>query len=402
MPRSRVARSSDSRTPCSKPFPVPSENQNSPNADLQRACDLLANVSEKLDRVVLSVDANALPSGQNVKVEGISHNLDGMGVSGQAFDGSTVSSGCPPYVQVDNSWFESHSSSGQVNTGAPNPWLQKLVPAANIEVFDGDPRSWPRFIAGFKSMVHDSLSSDVDRLAVLAQLLSPRLREGFAGLLSSPVMYQRVVLELQHLYGDPMATVQSHPIALTEVAPLRSESLEELERFYLQVNGPVSVLEMSRRHNELNSIVLVGQVSRKLTRNLREKWANQLRLHSPDTVNLRNFVNWIRELVIEKRLAAAFVNDERIAAPSNSPKGRGGSRAVTGAKGVRSTVVISSHHCIVCEADSHSIGSCPSFSKMDMADRLAVVREKRLCIRCLRLGHVKRNCISKRKCSVSG
>uniref|UniRef100_A0A5S6QFW3 Uncharacterized protein n=1 Tax=Trichuris muris TaxID=70415 RepID=A0A5S6QFW3_TRIMR len=333
MPRSRVARSSDTRTPCSKPFSVPSENQNSPNGDLQRVCDLLASVSEKLDRVVLSVDANALPSGQNLKVEGISHNLDGMGVSGQAFDGSTVSSGCPPYVQVDNSWFESHTSSGQVNTGAPNPWLQKLVPAANIEVFDADPRGWPRFIAGFKSMVHDSLSSDVDRLAVLAQLLSPRLREGFAGLLSPPMMYQRVLLELQHLYGDPMATVQSHAIALTEVAPLRSESLEELERFYLQVNGLVSVLEVSRRHNELNSIVLVGKVSRKLTRNLREKWANQLRLRSTDTVNLRNFVNWIRELVIEKRIAAAFVNDERIAAPSSSPKGRGGSQAVTGRKG---------------------------------------------------------------------
>ncbi|KFD46705.1 hypothetical protein M513_12415 [Trichuris suis] len=66
-------------------------------------------------------------------------------------------------------------SSPPTQLQVPKPWLQKLVPAANVEVFDGDRKCWPRFIASFKSVVHDSVSSDVDRLALLAQLHSPRI-----------------------------------------------------------------------------------------------------------------------------------------------------------------------------------------------------------------------------------
>uniref|UniRef100_A0A5S6QB33 Uncharacterized protein n=1 Tax=Trichuris muris TaxID=70415 RepID=A0A5S6QB33_TRIMR len=173
-----------------------------------------------------------------------------------------------------------------------------------MEIFDGDPRSWLRFIAGFKSMVHDSLSSDVDRLAILTQLLCPRLREGFAGLLSTPSMYSQVLQELQNLYGDPITAVQSHALALTSIEPLRSESLAEIERFYLQINGLVTVLERNQCQHELNSVVSVTHVSSKRTRNLREKWAHQVYMRSPETLNLRQFVEWLKELTIEKQLLA--------------------------------------------------------------------------------------------------
>ncbi|KFD58886.1 hypothetical protein M513_00049 [Trichuris suis] len=306
-------------------------------------------------------------------------------------------------VQVDQTWFCPTTFNPPSNTHGPNPWLQKLVPAASIEVFDGDPKSWPRFIAGFKSMVHDTLSSDVDRLAVLAQLLSPRLREGFAGMLSTPTMYRQVLQELQNLYGDPVAAVQSHALALTGIEPLRSESLTEMERFYLQVNGPVTVLETNQRHHELNSVVLVSQVSSKLTRNLREKWAHQVRLRSSETLNLRHFVDWLKELVIEKRLLSSFANHEQNAIATAPPgRRRGAPKMVTESKGVRATAVSPLRQCIACDADFHGITSCPTFLGMDMTERLAVIRDGRLCIRCLKPGHLKQNCRSTRKCSVNG
>ncbi|KFD58889.1 hypothetical protein M513_00052 [Trichuris suis] len=252
-------------------------------------------------------------------------------------------------------------------------------------------------------MVHDTLSSDVDRLAVLAQLLSPRLREGFAGMLSTPTMYRQVLQELQNLYGDPVAAVQSHALALTGIEPLRSESLTEMERFYLQVNGPVTVLETNQRHHELNSVVLVSQVSSKLTRNLREKWAHQVRLRSSETLNLRHFVDWLKELVIEKRLLSSFANHEQNAIATAPPgRRRGAPKMVTESKGVRATAVSPLRQCIACDADFHGITSCPTFLGMDMTERLAVIRDGRLCIRCLKPGHLKQNCRSTRKCSVNG
>uniref|UniRef100_A0A5S6R3W1 Retrotransposon gag domain-containing protein n=1 Tax=Trichuris muris TaxID=70415 RepID=A0A5S6R3W1_TRIMR len=278
MPHSRSVRAASSGVAHNSPSPVSPTTGNYPN-ELSRVCDLLAGLSEKLDRVALSLAAN--PANQ----ETIRGRPSEITVPVEATEEKSFKSRCAS-IQVDQSWFCYNASSSPVNVQAPNPWLQKFVPAANIETFDGDLRSWPRFIAGFKSMVHDALSSDVDRLAVLAQLLSPRLREGFAGLLSTPTMYRQVLEELQNLYGNPVSAIQCHADALVNVEPLRSESLPEMERFYLQVNGPVSVLEVNQCNHKLNSVILVSQISSKLTRNLRENWAHQVHVRSPETLNL--------------------------------------------------------------------------------------------------------------------
>uniref|UniRef100_A0A5S6QUD0 Retrotransposon gag domain-containing protein n=1 Tax=Trichuris muris TaxID=70415 RepID=A0A5S6QUD0_TRIMR len=290
MPRSCSVLSAGYHASPVTPVAVPSDNGNLPNAELARICDLLTNLTEKLDRVVLNVAPNHHRGEQSPSVDAGSCEANGISAKLEPPQERAVPSSSPS-IQVDQSWFEPKLPSPHVGTQVPNPWLQKLVPAANIEIFDGDPKCWPRFIAGFKSIVHDSLSSDVDRLAILAQLLSPRLREGFAVLSSTPTMYHQVLQELQRMYGDPVAAVQSHAAALTSVEPLRSESLAELERFYLQVNGPVSILEVNGLHNELNSVILVSQVSCKLTLNLREKWAHQVHSRSHETLNLRDFVD---------------------------------------------------------------------------------------------------------------
>ncbi|KFD60347.1 hypothetical protein M514_10986 [Trichuris suis] len=396
MPRSRSLRSTSSRTAPSSPPSVPSENGRMPHTELSRMCDLLNNLSEKLDRIALGLVPSSFQQGSSLR-----QTSENVNVVETTETKPLTEKG--DSAQVDQSWFCPSATRSSSNVHGPNPWLQKLVPAANIEIFDGDPRSWPRFIAGFKSMVHDSLSSDVDRLAVLAQLLSPRLREGFAGLLSTPSMYPQVLQELQNLYGDPVAAVQSHALALTSIEPLRSESLAEMERFYLQVNGPVTVLERNQRQHELNSVVLVTQVSSKLTRNLREKWAHQVYMRSPETLNLRHFVEWLKELMMEKRLLASLAtHGEAVVAVAPASSRRRAPKMEPGSKGVRVTTVTPSHHCVVCNADSHSISSCPKFSEMDMADRLVVIRKDRLCIRCLKRGHTKQNCMSRRKCSISG
>ncbi|KFD60589.1 hypothetical protein M514_27222 [Trichuris suis] len=165
-------------------------------------------------------------------------------------------------------------------------------------------------------------------------------------------MYRQVLQELQQLYGDPVATVQSHANALASVEPLRSESVAELERFYLQLNGPVSVLEMKGRTSELNSMILVTQVVSKLTRNLREKWAHQIHSRLLKEVSLRKFVDWLKDLVLERRFTATLDNSDNVVVP----------RASAGKRG-----------------DAHSVATCSVFSKMDVAERLAIIRRVRGC-----------------------
>ncbi|KFD52889.1 hypothetical protein M513_06199 [Trichuris suis] len=160
---------------------------------------------------------------------------------------------------------------------------------------------------------------------------------------------------------------------------------------------------MNNRHHELNSIVLVSQVASKLTRNLREKWAHHVHSRSLEALSLRHFVDWLRNLVIEKRFLAGFANREQIASsPSSWGKRQERPHLATNPKLVGATVMAPVRLCIVCDSDSHNITSCPTFSNMDITDRLKVVRQSRLCLRCLKPGHLKQECRSKGKCSVRG
>ncbi|KFD67042.1 hypothetical protein M514_07223 [Trichuris suis] len=302
----------------------------------------------------------------------------------------------------DKSWFPSETLSSQRATvQAPNPWLQKLVPAASIEIFDSDPKSWTRFIAGFKSMVHDALSSDVDRLAILTQLLSPRLRDGFAGLLTTPTVYRRVLQELLQLYGDPEATILQ-ATALMDIEPLQLGTLAELECFYLQVKGPVCIFEMNGKHNELDSIVLVGQISSKLTRRLQEKWANHVHSQSADARGPRHFAEWLKNQVVEKRLLATFVsNEQKVLSSTSVRKNTGRYMLVCDPKLIRTFAVAPVSQCIVCKVQGHNVALCPAFSKMNVTERLAVIREGQLCVSMPeRRSHKMRR--SKKKCSIHG
>uniref|UniRef100_A0A5S6QMC1 Uncharacterized protein n=1 Tax=Trichuris muris TaxID=70415 RepID=A0A5S6QMC1_TRIMR len=301
MPRrSRSVRSISSPTvPINQASPS-LNNGSLPNSEVSRICDLLTNLTEKLDRLSVGSSLNINHTAHQTTQSSLQQPIKEGSQTSMPEEKKDLSNHAS--IQVDKSWFPLETpSSRSINMQAPNPWLQKLIPAASIEIFDGDPRSWPRFIASFKSIVHEALQSDVDRLAVLSQLLSPRLREGFAVLLTTPTMYRQVLEELQQIYGDPVATVQSHANALITVEPLSSESLSELERFYLQVNGPVSVLEINGRSRELNSMILVSQLSSKLTKGLREKWAHQIHSWSPEAISLRRFVERLKDLVIERR-----------------------------------------------------------------------------------------------------
>ncbi|KFD57989.1 hypothetical protein M513_01222 [Trichuris suis] len=193
--------------------------------------------------------------------------------------------------------------------------------------------------------------------------------------------------------------VKSHADALGRVQPLRSEFPQELEQFYLQVNGPVSVLESSGWHSELNSVVMVSHISDKLTAGLKEQWSGIVQSNLPNRPNLRQFVDWLRDLVMKRRLMptkSGVVVEER----SVTTRGRGFEGPRRKAPSAFSTIVSNSQQCVVCGMTGHDTSSCPNFADQSMENRVAVVRRLHLCLVCLKRGHSKRDCESLSKCNV--
>jgi len=80
---------------------------------------------------------------------------------------------------------------------------------------------------------------------------------------------------------------------------------------------------------------------------------------------------------------------------------RGGARALpppSTSKDKRSSS--KSQDCLHCGSNQHAIFTCPVFEKLELKAKYKIVREKKLCIRCLKPGHIARDCVVRFVCDV--
>ena len=72
---------------------------------------------------------------------------------------------------------------------------------------------------------------------------------------------------------------------------------------------------------------------------------------------------------------------------------------------VRKTDLVKSSPCLFCQKSSHAITRCFSFSELTLDKKRSYVQDNKLCWRCMKDGHMCRDCPVKDKikqCSVSG
>ncbi|KFD56821.1 hypothetical protein M513_02498 [Trichuris suis] len=191
----------------------------------------------------------------------------------------TAKPGCDRTVQ-DTLWFEGVTNAPRsvgVTFVIPNPWMQQISTASHMDVLDGNSRKWSTFIANFRPLIHETVESDVQRLAILGQLLSPKLRSGFSGLIASQSMH-RELQRLHKLYGDPKTVTKTNLNDLMSLPSLRSEQCGDLETFFCKVSGPVGTTKLCGLVHDLKSSALLEHTASKLTPRLDERWLSYERV----------------------------------------------------------------------------------------------------------------------------
>ncbi len=92
---------------------------------------------------------------------------------------------------------------------AKSPASNQRPPRTEVQKFDGNPRSWPMFIASFKIMIHDTLDCDAARLTHLRSCLTPEIQRHLGEALINPGLYQFALTELQRKFGNPQIVAQA-------------------------------------------------------------------------------------------------------------------------------------------------------------------------------------------------
>uniref|UniRef100_A0A5S6Q7G7 CCR4-NOT transcription complex subunit 11 n=1 Tax=Trichuris muris TaxID=70415 RepID=A0A5S6Q7G7_TRIMR len=160
----------------------------------------------------------------------------------------------------------------------PYNTLQQIGPWLKIEPFDSDPRRWETFMGSFRALVHDVVQSDVQRIAILSQLLSPRSRAALGSCLYSPETYSAALANLRRLFVDPSRALNMHIHDLMNISPMKNNS--------------------EGRDNELRSKSILHFVLMMLSYRLKAACAKKVFQLLPREASLVDLNQWLEEMVI--------------------------------------------------------------------------------------------------------
>ena len=175
------------------------------------------------------------------------------------------------------------------------------LPKVKLEMFDGSPLKWPKWISLFRVLVHNNRSlTDTERMIHLQSSLTGNACEVVRGLLCDGSLYELALNELETQFGNPVAVVQStlssvlqHPAVKHDIAGLAS-----LSRV---LHTAVCVLMSMGYRADLAATSNMQQVMAKLPSALAWQWGQVEVEMMPRVPNLEDIDAWLRKIVLAGR-----------------------------------------------------------------------------------------------------
>lgn len=149
-----------------------------------------------------------------------------------------------------------------------------------------------------------------------------------------------------------------------------------------------------------NSIVL-DELVQKLTESYRRRWARHVANKDLDDLTIKDFATWIhQEAICIERICVPITSKKK--AVSNEKNSNGFVLATSEKKSDKAVPGQLPTTCILCDKAGHNINKCFAFRNLEPSQRWDAVKEKKLCFRCLKLGHIGKKCLSKAICEEEG
>ena len=119
--------------------------------------------------------------------------------------------------------------------------------------------------------------------------------------------------------------------------------------------------------------------------------------------DLGTFCDWLRRIQVSEKAAVGVTADSKEKRSSKEASTKFSTLHVITRDEATQMITTNGHFkkprsCWVCKDDQHWPSKCPVFCKMDVSRRKQLARQKGACFKCLRQGHLIRNCKTKLKC----
>ncbi|MCP3665660.1 MAG: DUF1759 domain-containing protein, partial [Gammaproteobacteria bacterium] len=289
---------------------------------------------------------------------------------------------------------------------------QVKLPNLELPKFNGNPQEWPMYEAGIKATVECQKVTDYQKYFLLKSSLveGSAAATAFKGWSYSPDRGDNFETAFRHLksrFGDPNVIIQSHLSELTKLT-VKSANVKELRNFldimdiHLQ-----SLRSLVPGFGEGGTeILLIYQLQTKLPHSVRTIMESHL-IQSGETAwtfdlfrtQLLNYIK-VKENVGEPERTGSDPLRGIGTVPSRYPEYPIPSAIpphvdTSGYPGTSKSPITPTNPCIFCN-DMHWSNGCGNYPTI--ASRRKKLYENNICVKCLKTGHMEKDCKSSTTC----
>lgn len=258
--------------------------------------------------------------------------------------------------------------------------LAKL-PKITIKPFDGKLENWISFKELFDSLIHNRDIPNVEKLHYLLISVQGSAYDLIKSFPLSGDSYVSAYETLSKYYNKKRQIAIAYYEKLLHCESVKNKS--DLEKVARTFNENLSIL--SKFDLPDKNFMLFYLLWSKLDIATREAFELQLdsAVDIPKFEDLQDFIDR-RSKALENSNIRLNVIQSKLVIKNKS-----------------SLVVPSApvYICPMCTAADHELEQCPSFTRLSSTERFSVIKEKGLCMLCLRPSHIVRNCKSVSRCS---
>lgn len=302
-----------------------------------------------------------------------------------------VPESAPPSTSTD--------STPTTSASTPSPLSNVKLPTITLPEFDGDFNGWLTFHDTFVSMIHTSSEiSCVQKFHYLRAALKGEAANLIQSITITAGNYAVAWDTLVKRYSNKVLLRKKHIRALLKYPKISHHSVESLHRIVDEFQRHTKVLEQLGEPVDQFSSILMEILEDKLDDASLEAWEESI--SSDPQPTYEKMIDYLQKRA--RVLETILVN--RPTSSSSSKPGNSGSKKQNHPRlNITAAMTDGSTNktfpvCPACEKQKHSLMDCTVFNGMNVAARLKVVNDKRLCSNCFRSDHFARTCRSKYTC----
>ncbi|XP_041969194.1 uncharacterized protein LOC121726042 [Aricia agestis] len=292
------------------------------------------------------------------------------------------------------------------------------LPTISIPSFDGSNEHWIEFRDTFMSLIHNSKTiPEIQKFHYLKASLKGDAKEVIENVEFSSSNYHVAWELLLHRFNNTRLIIQSHIKAIFSIPPITKESPAQLNKLIDTILKNIRSLKILGEPTESWDDLIIFIVVSKLDPASEREWEQYkntyYKLNTEAKIHLSDLLDFLKEKA--DLLTTLTVSHSSKISHSNFNKKsnynhkaskvhcnftaeNSNANSKSQNKKVRSQFV---KLCFFCNGQ-HPLYSCQKFLDLSAQDKFNFIKDKKLCINCMRFGHSVETCVfgACRKCDL--